>query len=189
MTRLALADERRAVRRVLDDPALVELEGGLEDRLFVLGQEIEVLHAALGQRDRGPDFLVVHAALGEQLLQVPVAHGEAAGQRLLQEDVGRDRLDPGLELPAMMRDRGGRRDRHLVGEALHDAVVRGVRARAALLGELAATPRRPGARMCLNIRLFHTLAMTLSNGTPLRLQEASGSPSRRARPSARASPA
>ena len=57
--RLALADVRRAVGGVLDHPALVQLERGLVDRLLLLGQEIEVLHAALVQRDRGPDLVSV----------------------------------------------------------------------------------------------------------------------------------
>ncbi|MND03851.1 hypothetical protein D3C83_238690 [compost metagenome] len=45
--RLRLADLRRAVGGKLDDPALVDLEGGLVDVLVVLAEEVEVLDRAL----------------------------------------------------------------------------------------------------------------------------------------------
>ena len=59
----ALADEGRAVGGVLDQPALVDLEGGLEHRLLVVVEEVEMLHRALADGDRGPGVLVVLALL------------------------------------------------------------------------------------------------------------------------------
>ena len=87
-----------------------------------------------------------------------------ARQRLVVVDVGRRRLDAGRGAAADDRDRGGRRDRQLVGEALLDAEVGGVRAGAALLGQRLATASSHWPRMCLNIFLFHTLAITASSG-------------------------
>src|ERR1700722_20977346 len=42
--RLALADKGRAVGAVLDQPALVDLEGGLEYRLLVVVEAVEMLY-------------------------------------------------------------------------------------------------------------------------------------------------
>ena len=47
--RLALADVGRAVGGVLDQPALVDLEGGLEHRLLVVVEAVEMLHRALAR--------------------------------------------------------------------------------------------------------------------------------------------
>ena len=53
--RLRLADLRRAVGGEVDDPALVELEGGLVDVLLVLGQIVQVLNRSFMLEDRMPD--------------------------------------------------------------------------------------------------------------------------------------
>ena len=53
--RLRLVDVGRAVGGELDQPALVDLEAGLEHVLFFLGQEVEVLDAAALLEDRIPD--------------------------------------------------------------------------------------------------------------------------------------
>ncbi len=136
--RLGLADLGRAVRRQLDDPALVDLEGGLVDVLLVLAEEVEVLDRAFLLQDRGPHRVGVLALLGEQALQVRVLDREGARQGLVAVDIGRDRLDAGARAAADDRDRGGRRDGQLVGEALHDAPVGGVGAGPALFGQDAA---------------------------------------------------
>ena len=94
-----------------------------------------MLHRALVDRDRRPGLRVVVARLGEQSGQVLVAHVERARQRFVGEAVGGDRLDAWRGAAADDRDRGGRRDRQLVGEAFHDAELFGVGAGAALLGE------------------------------------------------------
>ena len=54
---LRLVDEGRAVGGKLDQPALVDLEAGLEHVLFFLGQEVEVLDAAALLEDRVPDLV------------------------------------------------------------------------------------------------------------------------------------
>ena len=101
----------------------------------------------------------------QELLQVRVAHHEGARQRLVLVDVGRDRLDAGRGAAADDRDRRRRRDRHLVGEALHRCRSRRRpgRRRAPLASSTAGRIGLP--RMCWNIFLFHTFAITLSNGT------------------------
>ncbi len=50
--RLALADERCTVRGVLDNPALIQFKRRFIHRLFLLVEEIQMLHAALGQGNR-----------------------------------------------------------------------------------------------------------------------------------------
>ena len=111
---------------------------------------------------------------------------EAARQRLVGVDVGRDRLDAGDGAAADDLDRRGRRDRHLAAEALHHAAVGGVGARPALGGEHHRRLVRPGREMCLKI-------LQVPRSSPSRLRTGcrapagrSGSPSRRGRPSARA---
>jgi hypothetical protein len=54
--RLRLIDIGRAVRREFEQPALVDLEAGLERVLFLLAQEIEVLDRAAAFEDRVPDI-------------------------------------------------------------------------------------------------------------------------------------
>ena len=132
---LRLVDEGRAVGGELEQPALVDLEAGLEHVLFFLRQEVEVLDAAALLEDRVPHLLAVLRLLLEQLLEVRVLDREAARQRLVGVDVGRDRLDAGAGAAGDDRDRRGRRDRHLAAEALHHAHVGGVGAGPALLGE------------------------------------------------------
>src|SRR5471032_1483201 len=164
--RLALADVGRAVGRMLDQPALVDLEGGLEDGLLVIVEAVEVPDRALVGHDRRPGILVVAALLLENLLEVLVAHHEGARQRLVIVDVGRRRLDAGRGAAADDRDRCRRRDRDLVGEALSEAEVGGIRhAPRSLAKVLEAWSHWP--RMCLNIFLFQTLAITASSGMPL----------------------
>src|SRR5262249_60092047 len=109
--RLALADEGRAVGGVLDQPTLVELERGLEHRLLVLVEAVEVLHRALADGDRGPGVLVVLALLRQHLLEIGVAHHERARQRLVILYFCRRRLDAGRGAAAGDRDRGGRGER------------------------------------------------------------------------------
>ena len=123
---LGLANQRRPIGRQFDQPALVELEGGLEQVLFVLGEEVQVLHRAFAEGDRRPDRLGVLTLLLEQLAQVAVLHVERARQGLVGIGVGRDRFDARRGAAADDRDRGGRRDRHLVGEALGEAEFLGV---------------------------------------------------------------
>jgi len=76
-------------RGEFDDPALVDLEGGLVDVLVVLAEEVEVLHRALVLQDRVPDGRGVLAGLVQQALQVGVLHREGARERLVAVDVGR----------------------------------------------------------------------------------------------------
>ncbi len=124
----------RAVGGELDHPALVDLEGGAEDRLLVLGR---------GSRDAATEPSCstidcqivggVGALAGQQFLQIRIAHREGARQGLVGVDVGRDRLDAGRGAAADDADRGGRRDRDLVAEARHHAASR----------------RRPGRRRAL----------------------------------------
>lgn len=54
---LSLANVRRAVGGELDNPALVELESGLEDVLLGLVEAIEMLNRALSLQDGSPDFI------------------------------------------------------------------------------------------------------------------------------------
>ncbi len=136
---LALTYIRCAIRRMLDHPALIQLERRLVDRFLVFGQEVQMLDAALVQGDRRPDVLVILAISRQQRLQRPVAHREAARERFLQEHIGRYRLDPRAGIAGDDGNGGRRCDRHLVGKPLHDAVIGGIRAGPALLGQ---QPRR-----------------------------------------------
>ena len=74
--RLRLADIRRAVARQFDNPALIELKGGLEDALFMLVEAFQMLNRPLVLKDRGPDFLGIGALGVEQTLKLWVFHGE-----------------------------------------------------------------------------------------------------------------
>ena len=94
---------------------------------------------ALVDGDRGPDVVGVPTLLGQQGLQVLVAHAERARQGLVGEGVGDVGLDTRRGAAADDRDRGGRRDRQLVGKPLVEPVIGRVRARPALGGE---RPRR-----------------------------------------------
>ena len=135
--RLALADIGRAVGGVFDHPTLIEFEGRFVNRLLLLGQEIQMLHAALGGGDGGPHIIRIAPLLGEQLLQMAVAHREAARECLLQEHVRGDRLDARRGIARNDRDRGRGGNRHLVREAFHDAEIGGIRARAAFFSQHA----------------------------------------------------
>ena len=123
---LRLADEGGAVGGVFDQPALVDLEGGLEHVLFVGGQAVEMLDRPLIRDDRRPGVGVVAATLGQQLAQIFVPHRERPGQGFMRVGVGGVRFDPRRRAAGDDRDAGGRRDRHLVGEPLHHAVIGGI---------------------------------------------------------------
>ena len=90
---LCLIDHRSTVARMFDDPALVEFEGGLEDILFLVAQEIEMLDGTARGDDGGPGIVVIAALLLKKLRQVTVADIEGARQRLVREGVRRDGLD------------------------------------------------------------------------------------------------
>ncbi len=88
--------------------------------------------------------------------------------------------------PQMMRDRRGRRDRHLAGETLHHAHVGGVGAGPALLGE------HHRGLVDLGADVLEDLEVPALRHRPFERRcrapgGRSGSPSRRARPNARAS--
>jgi hypothetical protein len=70
--RLRLIDIGRAVRREFQQPALVDLEAGLERVLLFLAQEIEVLDGAAAFEDRVPDILAVLRLLDQQLFEIGV---------------------------------------------------------------------------------------------------------------------
>ena len=140
--RLRLADMWRPVGRMFDQPALVDLEGRAEGRFFGFVQVIKMLDRAFVGRDRRPGLVIVLAFFLQQALQMFVAHGEGAAQRLVSETVGRDRFDPRRGATADDGNRRRRRDRHLVRETLHDPVFAGIGAGASFLGQLLA--RRVG---------------------------------------------
>ena len=102
------------------------------DRLLVLAQAVQMLHRAFLLDDGLPDFRRVHALGCQQFLQIGIAHREGARQGLVGVDIGRDRLDAGDGAAADDADRGGRRDRDLVAETGLHALLRRVRAGAAL---------------------------------------------------------
>src|SRR3546814_12804001 len=85
--------------------------------------------------DRVPHRVAVLRLVDEQAFEVRVLDHEAARQRLVGIDVRRDRLDAGAGAAADDADRRGRRDRHFAAEPLHHALIAGVGAGAALLGE------------------------------------------------------
>src|SRR3546814_10204836 len=92
---LRLVDEWGAVARQFQYPALVDLETGLEDVLFLLGQELEMLDRAALLQDGVTRLLAVLGLGDQQLFQLGVADDEAARQRLVRLNVGGDRLDAG----------------------------------------------------------------------------------------------
>src|SRR5882672_8121820 len=57
--RLGLIDIGRAVGRQLEQPALVDLEAGLEHVLFLGREEIEMLDGAAALEDRRPDAVAI----------------------------------------------------------------------------------------------------------------------------------
>ena len=136
--RLRLTDVGRTVGGQLYEPALVQLKGGLEAVLLVLGQEVEMLDGAFVDGDGAPSLLIVPAFFLQQVLEVLVTHGEGAGERLVRVGIGRYRLDAGRGPAADDGDGGRWRNRHLVGEALHDAELLGIGAGAALFGQRLA---------------------------------------------------
>ena len=77
--RLRLTDIGRAVRRMLDDPALVNLLRGTEHFFFLFGQELKVLDGAFVCGDRTPDVVGVLAFFGKKNLQMLVTHHERTG--------------------------------------------------------------------------------------------------------------
>ena len=85
--------------------------------------------------------------LGQYLFEEWVAHNEGPGQRLVIVDIGRNRFDPRARATANDADGSGRRNRHLVRKALHEAVFCGIRAGAALFGEQAGSGVSLGADM------------------------------------------
>ncbi len=135
-------------------------------------EEVEVLDRAALLEDRVPhagrlsfDFSL------EQLLEIRVLDREAARQRLVGVDVGRDRLDAGAGAAADDRDRRGRRDRHLAAEALHHAHVGGVGAGPALLREHHRRLVDLRADVLEHLAGSRLLAIAPSNGSAARLQE------------------
>src|SRR5690606_24645582 len=132
---LRLVDVRRAVGGEFGQPALVDLEAGLVDRLLLGREEVEVLDRAAALEDRVPDVGRILALRSEQLLEVRVLDHKRARQRLVRVDVGRDRLDARRRAAADDADRRGRRDRHLAAETLHHALLGRVGAGAALFRE------------------------------------------------------
>src|SRR3546814_7071711 len=68
---------------------------GLEDVLFLLGQELEMLDRAALLQDGVPRLLAVLGLGDQQLFPLGVADDEAARLRLVRIDVGGDRLDAG----------------------------------------------------------------------------------------------
>src|SRR3546814_20700207 len=75
---LRLVDEWGAVARQFQYPALVDLETGLEDVLFLLGQELEMLARAALLQDGVPRLLPVLGLGHPQLFQIGVEGDEAA---------------------------------------------------------------------------------------------------------------
>ena len=90
--RLRLIDIGGAVGREFEQPALVDFEAGLERVLFFLAQEVEMLDAAAMFEDRVPDIIAVLRLLDQQLFEIGILDREAARQRLVRIDIGRDRL-------------------------------------------------------------------------------------------------
>jgi len=134
--RLRLTDVFRTVAGMVDQPALVDFECGLEDVLFLVRQEVQMLDRAFIDGDGGPGVVVIFTLFRQQLGQMPVAHGKGSAQRFVGKAVGRDRLDPRRGAAADDRNGGRRRDRHLVGEPLHDAEFRRIGTGTALFGQL-----------------------------------------------------
>src|SRR3546814_14246686 len=85
---------------------------GLEDVLFLLGQELEMLDRAALLQDGVPRLLAVLGLGDQQLFQIGVADDEAARQRLVRIDVGGDRPDAGGSAHAYDRDSIRTRTRH-----------------------------------------------------------------------------
>src|SRR3546814_7572565 len=85
----------RSVGRQFDQPALIDLEGGLEHGLLVIRQEVEMLHRAATRRDRRPGVVVVLAILFQHGLEIAVAHREGDRQRRSEEHTS--------ELQSLMR--------------------------------------------------------------------------------------
>src|SRR3546814_6211066 len=72
---------RRSVRGQFEQPALVNLEAGLERVLFLRRQEVEMLDRPPLFQNRVPDIGAVLALFLQQLFQMRVLHHEAARQR------------------------------------------------------------------------------------------------------------
>src|SRR4029078_12421506 len=69
---LRLVDERRAVGGEFEQPALVDLEAGLVDRLLLRREESETVDRAAAREDGVPHGGRMLALLSEQLLEVRV---------------------------------------------------------------------------------------------------------------------
>ena len=135
---LRLIDERRAVGGEIEQPALVDLEAGLEHALFLRAEEIEVLHAAALFQDRIPHRVGILALPVQQGFEIGVLDREIARQGLVGVDIGRDRFDAGAGAAADDADRSGGRNRHLAGKAFHRPGFRRIRAGAAFLRQQQA---------------------------------------------------
>ena len=94
-----------------------------------------MLDRAAHLEDRIPHIGRILRLRRQELLQIFVLDDEAARQRLVGVDIGRDRLDTGRCATANDADRRGWRDGHLAGKALHHAHVGRIGAGAAFLGQ------------------------------------------------------
>ena len=80
-----------------------------------------MLHAAALFEDRVPHIGGILALLAQKFFEIGVLDDEAARQRLVRVDIGRDRFDTGARAAADDADRRGRCDRHLAAETFHRA--------------------------------------------------------------------
>ena len=129
-------------------------------------EEVEMLDRAALLEDRIPHRGRILGLVLKQCLEVRVLDREAARQRLVGVDVGRDRLDAGRGAAGDDRDRRGRRDRHLAAEKrsitpMSAASGQGPRSLASIIDASSTW-----ARICLKILRFQLLAIAPSNGSP-----------------------
>jgi hypothetical protein len=126
--RLRLVDPFLPTRRCLDQPGTVDLEGGSEERLEVVGDAVDPADRAVEIFEVGDHHLVPQAARLQLMHQCCVDHGEVAGHVRFDEQVLVGRLDR-LRDTANVGDGRRRRDRHGVGVAhtcLPDALAQGI---------------------------------------------------------------
>ncbi len=117
--RLGLVDPFLPAGRRLDQPRAVDLEGGAEQRLDVVGDAVDRRQGTVEVLQVGDHHLVPQPAVLERPDQMGVDDGEVAGHVRLDEQVPVGWLDR-LADPDDVRDGRRRRDRHHVGVAHAD---------------------------------------------------------------------
>src|SRR3546814_16560887 len=85
---LRLVDDWGAVARQFQYPALVDLETGLEDVLFLLGQELEMLDRAALSQDGVPRLLAALALCEQPHFLIGVEDDQDARQRIAGTHIG-----------------------------------------------------------------------------------------------------